>query len=319
MNNNIKDILKVEGIMSQGFGIAPKIIMRDTRLSIEAKAIYCYLQSFAGSAGSAFPSRETILSELQISKDRYYKYLNQLIEYGYIRVERQETATGWKKGNVYVIVANPEEREKSEAIDPVKNTSVNQKRNIISKPKRTRVSPLFRQLAIGKLKSDFPEDAAAINQIYKVLQDLERSEAVKIGGSVKDRAAIIDILSQLTYKHIIYTLQTINENRDNIKNMRLWIQSCIYNSVYEMSEDVDRKIIKYKNRAAKAATRKKKAVAAIVPEITPASEEAVKIKHRQNELYMLRAKASINGDVISQQKYDAELDSLNREIEALNH
>lgn len=319
MNNNIKDILKVEGIMSKGFGIAPKIIMRDTRLSIEAKAIYCYLQSFAGSAGSAFPSRETILSELQISKDRYYKYLNQLIEYGYIKVERQETAAGWKKGNVYVIVSNPEEREKSEAIDPVKDKSVNKKGNIISKPKRTRVSPLFRQLAIGKLKSDFPEDAAAINQIYKVIQDLERSEAVKIGGSVKDKAAIADILSQLTYKHIIYTLQTINENRGNIKNMRLWIQSCIYNSVYEMSEDVDRKIIKYKNRAAKAATRKKKVVAAIVPEITPVSEEAVKIKHRQNELYMLRAKASINGDVISQRKYDAELDSLNAEIEALNH
>ena len=80
---NICDILKFEGIMSGGFGIAPRIVMRDHRLSIEAKAIYAYFQSFAGNRESAFPARDTILNELSISKTRYYKYLNQLIEYDY--------------------------------------------------------------------------------------------------------------------------------------------------------------------------------------------------------------------------------------------
>lgn len=104
---NICDILKFEGIMSGGFGIAPRIVMRDHRLSIEAKAIYAYFQSFAGNRESAFPARDTILNELSISKTRYYKYLNQLIEYDYIRVEREEN-DGWKGRNIYVIVSNPE-------------------------------------------------------------------------------------------------------------------------------------------------------------------------------------------------------------------
>ena len=104
---NICDILKFEGIMSGGFGIAPRIVMRDHRLSIEAKAIYAYFQSFAGNRESAFPARDTILNELSISKTRYYKYLNQLIEYDYIRVEREEK-DGWKGRNIYVIVSNPE-------------------------------------------------------------------------------------------------------------------------------------------------------------------------------------------------------------------
>ena len=105
---NICDILKFEGIMSGGFGIAPRIVMRDHRLSIEAKAIYAYFQSFAGNRESAFPARDTILNELSISKTRYYKYLNQLIEYDYIRVEREEN-DGWKlPENIYVIVSNPE-------------------------------------------------------------------------------------------------------------------------------------------------------------------------------------------------------------------
>ena len=115
---NICDILKFEGIMSGGFGIAPRIVMRDHRLSIEAKAIYAYFQSFAGNRESAFPARDTILNELSISKTRYYKYLNQLIEYDYIRVEREEN-DGWKGRNIYVIVSNPES-ENSESPAKVK-------------------------------------------------------------------------------------------------------------------------------------------------------------------------------------------------------
>lgn len=44
----VADILRVEGIMAQGYGLNPKIVMRDKRLTPEAKCIYSYLCSFAG-------------------------------------------------------------------------------------------------------------------------------------------------------------------------------------------------------------------------------------------------------------------------------
>ena len=61
---NICDILKFEGIMSQGFGVAPRIVMRDKRLTVEAKAIYCYFQSFAGSSEAAFLDDKLYLMSL---------------------------------------------------------------------------------------------------------------------------------------------------------------------------------------------------------------------------------------------------------------
>ena len=47
------DILRVEGINCKGYGIIPKAVMLDQRLTIQAKAIYAYFRSFAG-AGTGF-------------------------------------------------------------------------------------------------------------------------------------------------------------------------------------------------------------------------------------------------------------------------
>jgi len=61
-------------------------VMRDSKLTIEAKSLYAYFFSFV-EAGEAFPSRDIILKEMGISKDRYYKHINLLLEYDYIRRE----------------------------------------------------------------------------------------------------------------------------------------------------------------------------------------------------------------------------------------
>ena len=54
---SFEDQLLVEGINCMGYGIIPKYVMLDPDLTIEAKAIYAYFCSFAGSGNTAFPSR----------------------------------------------------------------------------------------------------------------------------------------------------------------------------------------------------------------------------------------------------------------------
>lgn len=66
---DFEDKLIVEGINSQGYGIMPKMIMQDKRLTIESKAIYAYLVSYAGVGTSAFPGLKRILSDLCISEN----------------------------------------------------------------------------------------------------------------------------------------------------------------------------------------------------------------------------------------------------------
>lgn len=92
--------IKLTGVMSQGYGIIPKSVMRDPSLSAESKAIYCYLRSFAGAGSTAFPSRELICHELNISKNRFNKYKNELIQKGFLTIERKRTENGFSR-NIY--------------------------------------------------------------------------------------------------------------------------------------------------------------------------------------------------------------------------
>lgn len=105
-NNQDKDILQVEGINSKGFGTIPKLAMQDRRLTIQAKAIYAYFCSFAGSGKTAFPSRDKILYDLNISKSAYYKHFDILKKYGYIAVEASRKSGGEFARNIYTLPAD---------------------------------------------------------------------------------------------------------------------------------------------------------------------------------------------------------------------
>ena len=115
MSEEFKDLLKVEGINFKGFGIIPKLIMFDRNLSLEAKAIYAYFASYAGNGTSSFPGRDYILKQLKMSKDAYYRHYNQLINEGYIRVERNKTEDGVFANNIYTLVSNPPNIENAPA------------------------------------------------------------------------------------------------------------------------------------------------------------------------------------------------------------
>lgn len=333
---NICDILKFEGIMSGGFGIAPRIVMRDQRLSIESKAIYSYFQSFAGNRESAFPSRETILNDLGISKSRYYKYLNQLVELDYIRIEREET-DGWKGRNIYVIVSNPESesvmpsktrRKGMPADDQHTKETVNGKPHYqskaipktIKKPESDRKassslgkvenkwSSLADQLKIDELFSKYPEDKSELNIIYSVIKDMIQSEEIKISGTVKRREAILDVVHQLTYKHIIFVLKNTQKHRKEIKNKKSWIQTCLINSIYENEEDLDAVIRNFagkKEETKESSSLLKKRAQQQDREIIAQHPYLAQRDERLRRLLSQKARAVIQG---SSQKDQLELD-----------
>jgi len=97
------DILQVEGINSKGFGLAPKLVMLDDRLSIFSKAIYCYFSSYAGAGKIAFPKVTKIIADLKISKNTYYAHFNPLVKLGFIKVE-QTRVSGKHGHNIYTLM-----------------------------------------------------------------------------------------------------------------------------------------------------------------------------------------------------------------------
>ena len=94
--------VKLQGVMAKGYGTIPKVVMQDEDLSIEAKAIYAYIASYAGAGHTAFPSVSITIKHLGISEKRYYKHRKVLQEKGYISIERERLENGFSK-NIYTL------------------------------------------------------------------------------------------------------------------------------------------------------------------------------------------------------------------------
>lgn len=100
-----RNLLRLNALLSHGYGLSPQLVMRSKGLSIEAKALYGYLSSFAGAGDTAFPSTSRILEELDISKNRFYKIRKELVSWGFISIETTATSAGLR--TVYTLPQNP--------------------------------------------------------------------------------------------------------------------------------------------------------------------------------------------------------------------
>ncbi|MEY8603567.1 helix-turn-helix domain-containing protein [Staphylococcus nepalensis] len=89
-----------------GYGLVFKRVMKDTSISIEAKALYGYLSAYAGADTTSFPSVSLIQHELGISKNRFQKYRKQLEDGGYLKVERKQK-NNLKSSNLYTLYHEP--------------------------------------------------------------------------------------------------------------------------------------------------------------------------------------------------------------------
>lgn len=71
--NELQNILGVEGVNAKGFGIIPKIVMQDRRLSRNAKVTYVYLQSHAVAGTATFPSVKKICYDLDFRTEDTFR------------------------------------------------------------------------------------------------------------------------------------------------------------------------------------------------------------------------------------------------------
>lgn len=97
----------VSGLKSVGYGMIPRTVMCDARLSYKAKGLYAYFAAFTGAGNVAFPSLEQITRQLDINKDTYYKYMRELTSLNYITIVQLHN--GKFAGNQYYLNDKPDE------------------------------------------------------------------------------------------------------------------------------------------------------------------------------------------------------------------
>ena len=99
--------LNVKGVMSEGYGIIPKKVMKDEDLTIDAKAIYAFMASFSGAGNTSFPSVKFITDKLGISRQRFNKHRKLLEDKGYITIKKERKSDGSWESNVYTLETLP--------------------------------------------------------------------------------------------------------------------------------------------------------------------------------------------------------------------
>lgn len=250
----ITEILRTEGILSQGFGISPKILYRDRRLTPEAKAIYGYIASFAGNGNSAFPSRDIMLDELGMSSKRYYKHFSLLLQCGYITITKQRDKFGSFDRNIYTIVSNPvsveTQQNHSQASDKaeLRKSALKEKTRLTTDSSEKRKAGrsadkdsgmadtkqrgeeqalmsetekvddwLRTAMAIDEISQQQPEDKKYLEKIYMAALDMAESEQIKIGGTIKSRAQVAIVLNNLNAdatRTVLFKYKEILKNKN---------------------------------------------------------------------------------------------------------
>lgn len=112
IRGELAELLRVEGVKAKGFGIIPKLLVLDTRLTAESKAIYALIATYAEGGNTEFPSVQKLCADLGISRNTYYKHYRLLVEYGYITATQPRTISSADGGvifsrNVYTISDPP--------------------------------------------------------------------------------------------------------------------------------------------------------------------------------------------------------------------
>ena len=96
------------GIKSDGYGMIPRMVIFDTRLTCTAKVIYAYLASYSGSGKVAFPKIKDILYHLGLSKTTFGTHMDKLIALNYVTRE-QRRIKGRLAANNYCLNDCPDE------------------------------------------------------------------------------------------------------------------------------------------------------------------------------------------------------------------
>lgn len=91
----------------QSFGVISQEIMRCPYIKATAKALYCYLASFAGANQVAFPGVDRICREMDINVSTYKEHMSELKELGIVTVEQTRNESKHYSHNLYIIDCLP--------------------------------------------------------------------------------------------------------------------------------------------------------------------------------------------------------------------
>jgi DNA-binding transcriptional regulator YhcF (GntR family) len=95
-----KNTIKIlDKSLKQGFTAIPRVILKASNLTMQAKVIFSLLLDYAWQKGSCFPGQDRLARDLSVHKNTIIKHLNELKDYGLISWKQR----GLNRTNIYYI------------------------------------------------------------------------------------------------------------------------------------------------------------------------------------------------------------------------
>lgn len=151
-----------------GYGVVYQDVTRNSNISAAAKGLYAYLSAFCGASDECYPSVETIIKEMGMGRDTFYRHINALVAAGV--VEKQQTVNdGGKFGRtVYrlthevVISDYPFTQNEDTVLSTTENKETKNNNTTINNIKNNSKNNTKAKKGV---KSYFPDDEA-LNQAF---------------------------------------------------------------------------------------------------------------------------------------------------------
>lgn len=255
--SEFRDELKVQGVKARGYGILPKLVMLDRKLTIEAKAIYSYFCSYAGAGTTAFPGIEKIIEDLCISKTRYYNHRSKLVELGYITIEQAKGKNNKFSHNIYTLVDRPiPQNKEAEEIKPITHSSPSpifkDTGNEYTQNEDTNINNLYNinsslynhqsitddgqtefKNIIDQVELETFEESKAIEQAIRILY--YNDKALKVNNMNIPTNQVRADLKRLSSTNIDSALKNFYKASESVEivNVVSYLSKCIYNSIFD--------------------------------------------------------------------------------------
>ena len=96
---------------------------------------------------------------------------------------------------------------------------------------------LEENLAIDILKENHPDDASMLDEIMSIVLDTvcSKRQYIRVSGDDKPRDVVKSVLLKLTSDHIEYVLDCMKNNTGEIKNIRQYLLTTLYNAPMTIS------------------------------------------------------------------------------------
>ncbi len=226
------NILEIEGINAQGFGTIAKMAMLDQRLTIEAKAIYSYFCSYAGGGSTAFPSVSKIVYDLKISKTRYYKHFDSLVECGYISVRQNKEGNKFAN-NIYTLNTNPVPRPQN------KETELSCPQNEYTQNEHTQnVDTNINNININNFNNVLDDvDDKRAREVEEVANEYKNYSSKKITPvNLKSLNKLLDVVDK---ELLLYAIQKLEDVEKPMTYLKAVIKDYMKNNISTVKEAIE--------------------------------------------------------------------------------